>query len=258
MTARPVGPRGVPGRGSSVVSGAGGRTGAADAPPRRPPRGTGPSPSRWGRGPWPASPAPRSSKPRSGPVGRALWVVAMLPVCVTGDVPAARERAARLSGTMAALPSYAAMIERGQGPALIAGDEDVVGETIAGLETAGVTDIVAVRMAKRESDDHLRTEAYLRASSREPERLRIRSRRSRRSTHRHQRRRSGRPTVRQWLARPTRTPTGAGRCRRVPPGTRPGPRTLAWDGGLRSGSRMCGTGIRRRATVTSGQARPTG
>ena len=88
-------------------------------------------------------------------------IVAMLPMCVTGDVPAARERAARLSGAVAALPSYAAMIEREQGPALIAGDEDVVGETVAGLETAGVTDIVAVRMAKRESDDHLRTEAYL-------------------------------------------------------------------------------------------------
>ena len=44
-------------------------------------------------------------------------VVAMVPLCVTGDVLAARERAARLSGAMADLPSYAAMLEREGGPA---------------------------------------------------------------------------------------------------------------------------------------------
>ena len=55
------------------------------------------------------------------------------------------------------------MIDREGGPALIAGGEDEVMEILHGLESAGVTDVVPVRIARKGSDDHLRTEAFISA-----------------------------------------------------------------------------------------------
>ena len=85
----------------------------------------------------------------------------MIGLCVTSDVAAACERAVQVTGSMGDLPSYAAMRAREGGPALVAGDEDAVVEILSGMEAAGVTDLVPVRSARRGSDDHLRTEAFI-------------------------------------------------------------------------------------------------
>jgi alkanesulfonate monooxygenase SsuD/methylene tetrahydromethanopterin reductase-like flavin-dependent oxidoreductase (luciferase family) len=75
-------------------------------------------------------------------------VVAGLPIAVTDDVAAARETAGRAFQVYGYLPSYRAMLDRegAAGPAdvAIAGDEDAVGEQIAGLGEIGVTDLLAV------------------------------------------------------------------------------------------------------------------
>jgi F420-dependent oxidoreductase-like protein len=74
-------------------------------------------------------------------------VVCMLPVCVTSDPDAARNRAARLFAIYGQLPSYRAMLDRegaaGPGDVAIVGDEDAVGAQISALAEAGVTDFVA-------------------------------------------------------------------------------------------------------------------
>jgi F420-dependent oxidoreductase-like protein len=75
-------------------------------------------------------------------------VIAALPVCVTDDVAAAHERAAKLFAIYGHLPSYRAMMDREgvAGPAdlAIAGRADEVVERIAALESIGVTDFAAV------------------------------------------------------------------------------------------------------------------
>jgi F420-dependent oxidoreductase-like protein len=74
-------------------------------------------------------------------------VVCILPVCVTNDPGAARERASRVFAIYGELPSYRAMLDRegAAGPADVAivGDEDTVGAQIGTLADAGVTDFVA-------------------------------------------------------------------------------------------------------------------
>ena len=56
---------------------------------------------------------------------------------------------------------YAAMLTREGGPALIAGGAAEVEDALGALDAAGVTDLVPVRIAKRDSDDAVRTDAFL-------------------------------------------------------------------------------------------------
>jgi 5,10-methylenetetrahydromethanopterin reductase len=74
-------------------------------------------------------------------------VAAALPVCVTNDVNAARERAAKDFAVYGSLPSYRAMLDRegAAGPADVAivGDEDSVAKQLRGLVDIGVTDLVS-------------------------------------------------------------------------------------------------------------------
>jgi F420-dependent oxidoreductase-like protein len=88
-------------------------------------------------------------------------VVSTLSVCVTDDVSAARERAERGARRMASLPSYAALLERERGPALLTGDEGDVDEAVAGLEAAGVTDLLPISIARPGTDDDERTASWI-------------------------------------------------------------------------------------------------
>ena len=92
-------------------------------------------------------------------------VVCILPVCVTSDPAAARERAAKVFAIYGQLPSYRAMLDRegAAGPADVAivGDEDAVGEQIKVLAQAGVTDFVAGEYGR--GDDAGRTRTFLRS-----------------------------------------------------------------------------------------------
>jgi F420-dependent oxidoreductase-like protein len=88
-------------------------------------------------------------------------IVSTLSVCVTSDPVGARQRAERGAQRMAALPSYAALLEREGGPALLAGDEDQLDESVAGLEAAGVTDLLPISIAQRGTDDAARTAAWI-------------------------------------------------------------------------------------------------
>jgi len=81
----------------------------------------------------------------AGDAGRpAPQVVVTLPVCVTADADAARERAGRIFAMYGQLPSYRAMLDREgvQGPADVAvvGDEDEVAAQIRRLAEAGATE----------------------------------------------------------------------------------------------------------------------
>jgi F420-dependent oxidoreductase-like protein len=80
-----------------------------------------------------------------------------LPLCVTDDVEAARERAARVFGIYGTLPSYRAMLDREQaaGPADVAivGDEQSVAAQLAALADAGATDFNAAIYAGGEERD---------------------------------------------------------------------------------------------------------
>jgi F420-dependent oxidoreductase-like protein len=92
-------------------------------------------------------------------------VVCILPVCVTGDPAAARERASKIFSIYGELPSYRAMLDRegatGPGDVAIVGDEDAVAAQIRGLAEAGVTDFVAGEYAR--GDEAARTRALLRS-----------------------------------------------------------------------------------------------
>jgi len=91
-------------------------------------------------------------------------VVCILPVCVTDDPDAARERAARIFAIYGELPSYRAMLDRegATGPADVAivGDEDAVSAQISALAEAGVTDFVAGEYTT--GAEGSRTRAFLR------------------------------------------------------------------------------------------------
>ncbi|MEO8363509.1 MAG: TIGR03564 family F420-dependent LLM class oxidoreductase [Ilumatobacteraceae bacterium] len=75
-------------------------------------------------------------------------VIAALPVCVTNDVAAARERAARVFAIYGQLPSYRAMLDREgvSGPADVGifGTKSEVEDRIMALDEIGVTDFAAV------------------------------------------------------------------------------------------------------------------
>ncbi len=81
-------------------------------------------------------------------------VVVHLPVCVTEDVGAARDRAGRDFAVYGTLPSYRAMLDRegAAGPADVAlvGDEDAVARELHRLAEAGATAFGAVAFGTRE------------------------------------------------------------------------------------------------------------
>jgi 5,10-methylenetetrahydromethanopterin reductase len=77
----------------------------------------------------------------------AVRVVAALPIAVTDDVDAARAKAAEQFAMYGTLPSYRAMLDRegyaGPEDAAIIGDEAVVRDRLAELQSAGVDEFVA-------------------------------------------------------------------------------------------------------------------
>jgi F420-dependent oxidoreductase-like protein len=85
---------------------------------------------------------------------RAPRVAASLPVCITADIDAARERANRDFQVYGFLPSYRAMLDREgaehPGDVAIVGDEATVEKQIRGLADAGVTDFAATIFGSRE------------------------------------------------------------------------------------------------------------
>lgn len=87
-------------------------------------------------------------------------IVAALPVCVTDDVDAARQRAATVFKIYGRLSSYRAMLDRegAAGPADVAviGSEDEVVERISALSGLGVTDFAIVEFSSN-GDDPERT-----------------------------------------------------------------------------------------------------
>ncbi|KAB2344307.1 LLM class F420-dependent oxidoreductase [Actinomadura rudentiformis] len=95
-------------------------------------------------------------------------IVCVLPVGVTGDVAAAKERAAKAFEVYGTLPSYRAMMDRegADGPAdlAIVGDEDTVGAKLDELAKAGVTDFVAGEFLPR--DEAARTRDFLKSLNR--------------------------------------------------------------------------------------------
>jgi F420-dependent oxidoreductase-like protein len=83
-------------------------------------------------------------------------VVAGIPVCVTDDAAAARERAGAVFSVYNGLPSYRAMLDRegAGGPADIAlvGNEAAVREGIETFADAGITDFLAVEFGAGEAE----------------------------------------------------------------------------------------------------------
>jgi F420-dependent oxidoreductase-like protein len=92
-------------------------------------------------------------------------VIAAIPVCVTDDPDAVRERAASALAMYGQLPSYRKMLDRegAEGPADIAivGQEAEVEAGLAHLGDVGVTDLAAVEIGTN-PDDRERTRALLR------------------------------------------------------------------------------------------------
>jgi 5,10-methylenetetrahydromethanopterin reductase len=87
-------------------------------------------------------------------------IATSLPICLTGDPDAARERAAKDFQVYGFLPSYRAMLDRegAAGPADVAivGDEPTVRSGLARLADAGVTDFVASIFGPRADRDATR------------------------------------------------------------------------------------------------------
>ena len=92
------------------------------------------------------SPSLRAAADKAG--RRDPRVVMCLPVAVTDDATAARERAAKMFAIYGHLPSYRAMLDRegADTPADVAviGNEDEVAERIRGFADTGATDFIAV------------------------------------------------------------------------------------------------------------------
>ena len=95
----------------------------------------------------------------------APHVGASLPICVTADIDAARERAARNFSIYDTLPSYKSMLDRegAGGPADVAivGDEAAVEKQVRALGDAGVTEFVASIFGSRE--ERAQTRALLKS-----------------------------------------------------------------------------------------------
>jgi 5,10-methylenetetrahydromethanopterin reductase len=95
----------------------------------------------------------------------APQIATSLPVCVTGDIDAARERAAKDFQVYGFLPSYRAMLDRegAEGPADVAivGDESTVEKQVRSLADAGVTEYIASIFGSRE--ERAQTRALLKS-----------------------------------------------------------------------------------------------
>ena len=95
----------------------------------------------------------------------APQIASSLPICVTNDIDAARERAARDFQVYGFLPSYRAMLDRegAEGPADVAivGDDATVEKAVRALADAGVTEYVASIYGSRE--ERARTRALLKS-----------------------------------------------------------------------------------------------
>jgi F420-dependent oxidoreductase-like protein len=87
-------------------------------------------------------------------------IIAGLPVCVTEDVDAAREHAAKTFAVYGTLPSYRAMLDREgaetPGDIALVGDESAVAAQVAALADAGVTDFGASAYGSPEQIDRTR------------------------------------------------------------------------------------------------------
>jgi F420-dependent oxidoreductase-like protein len=96
---------------------------------------------------------------------RTPAVSVSLPVCITKDADAARERAAKDFLVYGHLPSYRAMLDRegAAGPADVAivGDEGTVGKEVQRIADVGATDFVAAEYGSRE--ERKRTREFLRS-----------------------------------------------------------------------------------------------
>jgi F420-dependent oxidoreductase-like protein len=101
--------------------------------------------------------APSITKAAADAGRPAPRVVVGLPVCVTVDVEAARQRAAQTFQVYGQLPSYRAMLDRegaeGPGDVAIVGDEESVMAQIAHLGEIGATDFMAAPYGSREERD---------------------------------------------------------------------------------------------------------
>ncbi|CAN3126541.1 Luciferase-like domain-containing protein [Mycobacterium sp. smrl_JER01] len=111
------------------------------------------------------SPALRQAAADAGRPQDAVRVVAALPIAVTDDVAAARERAAEQFAMYGTLPSYRAMLDRegyaGPEDAAIIGDETTVRDRLAELRDAGVDEYVGATFDSSE-EGRARTRALLR------------------------------------------------------------------------------------------------
>jgi len=87
-------------------------------------------------------------------------IVCTLPVCVTADEAAARQRADKVFAMYGRLPSYRAMLDRegaaGPGGVAIVGDEAAVTGQIGALAQIGVTDFIAAEFARGEEAERTR------------------------------------------------------------------------------------------------------
>lgn len=108
----------------------------------------------------------------AAPAGRAVRVVAALPVSVTDDVDGARAQAAEQFAMYGQLPSYRAMLDRegyaGPADAVLIGDEQTVTARIDELRAAGVHEYVGV-VYDRSPEVRDRTRALLRSLDRDLE-----------------------------------------------------------------------------------------
>jgi F420-dependent oxidoreductase-like protein len=113
---------------------------------------------------WMAGPAtlrdhivPSITKAAANAGRPAPRIAASLPVCVTRDPDAARERADRSFSVYGQLPSYRAMLDKegaaGPGQVAIVGDDATVASQVRALADAGVTDFAG---APYGSDDEIR------------------------------------------------------------------------------------------------------
>jgi F420-dependent oxidoreductase-like protein len=110
--------------------------------------------------------APSITKSAQGAGRPAPRVIGALPVMVTDDPDAARERASQVFSVYNDLPSYRAMLDRegAAGPADVAvvGDEATVRTGVTAMADAGCTDFLAVEFAASE-EERTRTRDLLRA-----------------------------------------------------------------------------------------------
>ena len=104
--------------------------------------------------------APRITEAAEKAGRPAPRIVCALPVCVTDDVDAARQRASQVFAIYGQLPSYRAMLDKegAGGPADVAivGTEDEVRNRVGAIADTGATDFVAVEYATGEERDRTR------------------------------------------------------------------------------------------------------